>query len=403
MEIIERPAYLERIISRLNRGMILILTGQRRVGKSYVLLQLQRWLQAAHPAANVLYINKELQEFRALTTASELYDYVAERMPSGGDNYLLIDEVQDVTDYQNALRSLQAEERCQIVATGSNAYVFSSEISTRLAGRYIEIPVYSLSYQEFLTFHHLDDSDASLLSYLRVGGLPGLRHFDIADESQVRDYLQGVYTTVMMRDVVSREQVRNVTFVENLSHFIADNIGKPISVLNIANTIKAQGGKETATLTSTYLKYLCNALIINQVNRYDVRGKRLFEQNFKYYFADHGLRNYLCGFNLRASIEKVIENVIYNHLRRRGFTVAVGILRAGEIDFVATRGSDTIYVQAAYLLANESTIQREFGNLTKIGDSFPKYVVSMDSLPGSPADFPGIRAVALRHFLQLDL
>lgn len=403
MEIIERPAYLECIISRLNRGMILILTGQRRVGKSYVLLQLRRWLQSAHPTANMLYINKELQEFRAITTASQLYDYAVERLPSGGDNYLLIDEVQDVADYQNALRSLQAEERCQIVATGSNAYVFSSEISTRLAGRYIEIPVYSLSYQEFLTFHHLDDSEASLLSYLRVGGLPGLRHFDIADESQVRDYLQGVYTTVMMSDVVSREKVRNVTFVENLSHFIADNIGKLISVLNISNTMKAQGGKETTSLTSTYLKYLCNALIIDQVYRYDVRGKRLFEQNFKYYFADHGLRNYLCGFNLRGSIEKVIENVIYNHLRRQGYAVTVGILRAGEIDFVATRGFDTIYVQASYLLSNDATIDREFGNLAKIPDSYPKYVVSMDPIGGTPAKFPGIRHLHLRQFLQSTL
>lgn len=403
MEIIERPAYLECIISRLNRGMILILTGQRRVGKSYVLLQLRRWLQSARPTANMLYINKELQEFRAITTASQLYDYAVERLPSGGDNYLLIDEVQDVADYQNALRSLQAEERCQIVATGSNAYVFSSEISTRLAGRYIEIPVYSLSYQEFLTFHHLDDSEASLLSYLRVGGLPGLRHFDIADESQVRDYLQGVYTTVMMSDVVSREKVRNVTFVENLSHFIADNIGKLISVLNISNTMKAQGGKETTSLTSTYLKYLCNALIIDQVYRYDVRGKRLFEQNFKYYFADHGLRNYLCGFNLRGSIEKVIENVIYNHLRRQGYAVTVGILRAGEIDFVATRGFDTIYVQASYLLSNDATIDREFGNLAKIPDSYPKYVVSMDPIGGTPAKFPGIRHLHLRQFLQSTL
>ena len=403
MEIIERPAYLECIISRLNRGMILILTGQRRVGKSYVLLQLRRWLQSARPTANMLYINKELQEFRALTTASQLYDYAVERLPSGGDNYLLIDEVQDVADYQNALRSLQAEERCQIVATGSNAYVLSSEISTRLAGRYIEIPVYSLSYQEFLTFHHLDDSEASLLSYLRVGGLPGLRHFDIADESQVRDYLQGVYTTVMMSDVVSREKVRNVTFVENLSHFIADNIGKLISVLNISNTMKAQGGKETTSLTSTYLKYLCNALIIDQVYRYDVRGKRLFEQNFKYYFADHGLRNYLCGFNLRGSIEKVIENVIYNHLRRQGYAVTMGILRAGEIDFVATRGFDTIYVQASYLLSNDATIDREFGNLAKIPDSYPKYVVSMDPIGGTPAKFPGIRYLHLRQFLQTPL
>lgn len=403
MALIPRTKYINHIISRLNRGMMIILIGQRRVGKSYILRLLHEWILENKPGANVIYINKELQAFSHITDASTLYNYVFERLESGSENYLLIDEVQDIPAYEDALRSLHAEERCEIVATGSNAYVFSSELSTRLAGRYLEIPIHSLSYLEFLEFHKLSDSDSALTSYLRVGGLPGLCHFDIEDEAQVRDYLQGVYNTVMMRDVVTRESIRNINFIENLSHFIADNIGKLISVRNISNFMKSNGENISETITSTYLRYLCNALIITPVSRYDIHGKLLFESIFKYYFEDHGLRNLLCGFNLRGSIEKIMENVIYNHLVSNGFQTYVGILRRGEIDFVATRGDKVIYVQACYLLASDETIDREFGNLAAIRDNYTKYVITMDPVGGNLPQYPGIQHIQLREFLKMEL
>jgi predicted AAA+ superfamily ATPase len=368
-----------------------------------MLKQVQEWLKANVESANVLYISKELYAFSDITNANELYNYVIEHLPAKGRNYLLIDEVQDIKDYENALRSLQAEDRCQIIATGSNAYVFSSELSTRLAGRYIEIPIYSLTYREFLQFHRLEDSDSNLLAYLRVGGLPGLCNYDITDEIQVRDYLQSVYNTVMLRDVISREEIRNVTFIENLAHFIADTIGKLVSVRNIANTMTAQGTKVSEELTSTYLKYLCNAYIINAVQRYDIHGKKLFEQNNKYYFADHGLRNLLCGFNVRGSIEKIIESVIYLHLVSQGFNITVGIFRSAEIDFIAKRGSQTIYIQATYILGSDETVKREFGNLQAIQDNFPKYVISMDPVSGELPEYAGIHHLHLREFLTTDL
>lgn len=403
MEVIVRKKYLDHIISHLNRGMMIILTGQRRVGKSFMLRQLRAWLDANHPGASVVYVNKELLDFSHITNATELYDYVAPKFTINGDNYLLIDEVQDIEDYENALRSLHAEDRCQIIATGSNAYIFSSELSTRLGGRYIEIPVYSLGYREFLEFHGLDDSMDSLNDYLKVGGLPGLRLYDIKDEINVRDYLQGVYNTIMMRDVITREKIRNVPFIENLSRFIADNDGKLISTASIAKFMKGQGEKISENITATYLRHLCKAMIINPVARYDIHGKKLFEQIYKYYFADHGLRNYLCGFNLRGSIEKVMENVVYLHLLIQGYNVTVGILRAGEIDFVATQGSNTIYVQVAYLLASDDTISREFGNLAAIKDNYPKYVVTMDPVSGELAEYPGIHHMHLRDFLKMEL
>lgn len=402
MEIIVRKSYLSHIISHLNRGMMIILVGQRRVGKSFMLRQLCSWLNENRPNAAVVYVNKELLEFDNITDARKLYDYVSPRFNSAGENYLLIDEVQDIDGYEDALRSLHAEDRCQIVATGSNAYVFSSELSTRLGGRYVEIPIYSLSYREFLEFHRLTDSDDSLNDFLRIGGLPGLRLYDVKDEIHVRDYLQGVYNTIMMRDVISREQIRNVPFMENLSRFIADNDGKLISTSRIVKFMRSQGDKVSDAVTSAYIGHLCKALVINPVARYDIRGKKLFELIYKYYFADHGIRNYLCGFNIRSGIEKIMENVVYLHLLGQGFKVDVGILRAGEIDFVATRGDKRIYVQVTYLLASDETIAREFGNLAAIKDNYPKYVVSMDPVSGGLDDYPGIQHLHLRDFLKTD-
>lgn len=399
MELINRPEYVNKITKLLNRDVMLFLVGQRRVGKSFILMLVKKWIEEHSKDANVVYINKEFEFDGKLNNAAELYKYATERLPEGGENYLLIDEVQDIEDYEKALRSLQAERRCQIIATGSNAYIFSSELSTKIAGRHIEIPIYNLSYEEFLRFHRLEDSDESMQTFLRVGGLPGLTHFDLNEISQVRDYLFGVYNTIMLQDVINREKIRNTTFIKNLSNYIADNIGKLFSVRNIDNTLKSTGEATNASLTTSYLNYLTNALLINHVSRYDIHGKKLFETLGKYYFSDHGLRNLLCGFNVRGSIEKLIENVIYLHLLRRGYDVNVGILRAGEIDFVATKLEEKIYVQATYLLSSSETIEREFGNLAAINDNYPKYVVSMDPISGDIPDFPGIKHVSLRKFL----
>lgn len=403
MDLIPRPQYVEKIAGLINRGMMLILVGQRRVGKSKVLELFRDWLRSNRPDANVVYINKELQDFRDILTAEQLYDYVADRLPKDAENYLLIDEVQDIENFENALRSLHAEDRCQVIATGSNAFVFSSELGTRLSGRYIEIKVYNLSYEEFLRFHELEDSDDALMRYLRIGGLPGLRAFRTDSLTQVSDYLEGVYNTVLIKDIVRREKVRNVTQLENVTRFVADNVGKPISNSNIAKYMTSKGEKISDETVSNYLRYLKNAFLTIPVKRFDIRGKMLLESNSKQYFSDHGIRNYLCGFNIRGSIEKVMENVVWNHLRRQGFEVTVGILRAGEVDFVATRGGRRIYIQVTYLLASEETVRREFGNLTAINDNYPKYVVSMDPVSGGFSEYPGIEHVRLREFLKMKL
>lgn len=403
MELIPRPQYTEKIADLINRGMMLILVGQRRVGKSKVLELFKDWLNLNRPEANVVYINKEYQEFRDIETARQLYDYTAARLPKGGDNYLLIDEVQDIENYENALRSFHAENLCQVIATGSNAYIFSSELGTRLSGRYIEIPIYNLSYLEFLQFHNIKDSDESLMHYLIMGGLPGLQSFKPEEKSQINDYFEGVYNTVLVKDIVSREKVRNVTQLENIIRFVADNIGKPSSITNIVRYMTSKNEKISDETVSNYLKYLQDAFLAIPVKRFDIHGKMLLESNNKYYFSDHGIRNYLCGYDMRGSIEKIMENVVWNHLRRQGFEVTVGILRAGEIDFVATKADKRIYVQVTYLLASDATVKREFGNLLAIKDNYPKIVVSLDPVEGGFSEYPGIEHINLRNFLKTTL
>lgn len=249
----------------------------------------------------------------------------------------------------------------------------------------------------------MEDSDEAIMWYLRMGGLPGLLAFKPDDQSQISDYLEGVCNTVLVKDIVSREKVRNVTQLENVIRYVADNVGKPISVTNIVRFMTSKGEKISDETVSNYLKYLRDAFLAIPVKRFDIHGKMFLESNNKHYFTDHGIRNYLCGYNIRSSIEKNMENVVWNHLRRQGFEVTVGILRVGEIDFVATKAEKRIYIQVTYLLASEDTVRREFGNLAAIKDNYPKYVVSMDPVGGGFSEYPGIEHVRLREFLKMSL
>lgn len=404
MKIIERSLYLDRIIRQLNRGMILVLVGQRRVGKSFMLKSLADWLSKNKPDSNILFIDKEFNSYSFIKTADDLNAYVTEKLPLGEENYLLIDEVQDIEGYETALRSLYAEDRCQIIVTGSNAHMFSSEIATKFSGRYIEIPIRSLGYQEFLIFHHLPDSHESLLNYLRFGGMPGLANYHFDEVQEIKAYLQGVYNTVIVKDIVAREQIRNFKFLENLIKFLADNTGQLVSINSIVKYLKSQGSNIANDVASKYLKTICNALIVDSLSRYDIHGRRLFELIEKYYFNDHGIRNCITNEmpNVFGSIEKILENVVRHHLLIQGFNVYVGVLPTGEIDFVAQKGEQTIYFQVAYKLSGEDTIKREFGNLQAIKDSYPKYVITMEDITGPLKAYPGINHIHLRDFLNTD-
>lgn len=401
MEIISRQIYIDHILRFLNKGMMIALTGQRRVGKSYVLRELAEIIRQNNPDANIIYINKEKKKFDSIKNDSDLSAYIEGKFPEGEDNYLLIDEVQDIEGFENTLRSLNADEECQIIVTGSNAKMLSSELSTYLGGRYIDIHIQSLSYREFLRFHKLEDSAESLEKYLSYGGLPHLYRLGLENEDMVWEYVQNIYNTIVLKDVVQREGLRNVTLFENLMSYVSDNTGQLVSATSLSKYLKAQRVELTPLSAINYLKAASNAYIINKVQRYDIHGKRLLETNDKYYFEDLGLRNLLVGSNRAADIEKVMENAVYLHLKNLGYKVSVGTLPNGEIDFVAEKGGKPVYVQVAYLLTEESTIKREFGNLMQIQDNYPKYVVSMDAI-SKPKDYEGITHMPLRLFLQTD-
>lgn len=398
MEFISRQIHIDHISRFLNKGMMIALTGQRRVGKSYVLRELAEIIRQNNPDANIVYINKEKKKFDSIKNDADLSSYIEGKFPEGKDNYLLIDEVQDIEGFENTLRSLNADEECQIIVTGSNARMLSSELSTYLGGRYIDIHIQSLSYREFLRFHNLEDSPENLEKYLSFGGLPHLYRLGLENEDMVWEYVQNIYNTIVLKDVVQREGLRNVTLFENLMSYVSDNIGQLVSATSLSKYLKSQRVELTPLSAINYLKAAANAYIINKVRRYDIHGRRLLETNDKYYFEDLGLRNLLVGSNRTADIEKVMENAVYLHLKSLGYKVAVGTLPNGEIDFVAEKDGKPIYIQVAYLLIEESTIKREFGNLMQIPDNYPKYVVSMDAI-SKPKDYEGITHIPLRLFL----
>lgn len=397
MKTIVRQSYLDKIEKYLGKDTIIILTGQRRVGKSY-LLRLFHEKVREDAQSNVIFIDKEKHEFDAIRTYQDLNAYIDERRDKSQKNYILIDEIQEIEAFEKSVRSYYEEPDVEIIITGSNSSMLSSDLSNRIGGRYKEIYVQALSYEEFMEFHQLQDHDDTLAKYIQFGGLPGLIKTGL-DEQDVREYQMDVYHTVLLKDVIMRNKIRNVPFLENLVRFLADNAGKLISANSVAKYMKSQGESITSNIIINYIKFLCDAYMIHKVNRYDIHGKRLFESNDKFYFEDNGIRNALVGGSREGDMEKVIENIVYHHLIRLGYDVKVGQLQAGEIDFVCTKPEgQRVYVQASYIIADESTRKREFGNLNAIKDNYPKYVISMTPLV-TQTDEHGITHLHLRKFL----
>ena len=398
MELIARPHYYSKVEKLLGKGILIVLTGQRRVGKSYVMRELVQKKQQQENAC-VIYIDKEKTAFDFIQTYKDLVTFVDEHMEAGKHTYILIDEVQEIEDFERGLRNYYDSSEIDIVITGSNSDTLSGDLATLLSGRYVEIFVQGLSYAEFLIFHHLEDNDDALQKYINYGGLPGLRPMGLDDPEVIRQYLQGVYNTILVKDIVSRKKVRNVPFLENLIRYVGDNIGKPLSATNIQNYMNSNKSEVSKNLILKYLRAIAEAYLVHDVTRYNLHGKKLLESNDKYYFGDVGLRNFVVGGRRANDIEKIVESLVYQHLVRMGYKVAVGQMYATEIDFVATKGDDTIYVQASYLITEESTFQREFGNLQKINDNYPKYVVSMTPFMDS-SKYEGIIHIPLKDFLK---
>jgi len=390
-----RDLYFNQIKPFIGIGLIKVLTGQRRVGKSYLLFQVMDSINKLDPEAEIIYIDKEDCQFDAIKTYVDLMNYLHSTRKQSGKCYLFIDEIQDIVNFEIALRSLQDDPDWDIYCTGSNATLLSGELATYLAGRFIQIRIYALTYAEYLRFHQLSDSPESFLNYIKYGGMPYLVNVE-QDERIVYEYLRNVLDTIVLRDVVSRYNVRNIHFLRDLIHYLSDSIGSIVSAKRISDYLKSQQINLLPKLVLEYLTYLESVYFIDRVQRAEVGGKKIFEIGDKFYFEDLGMRHSIIAFQ-QKDIGKVLENVVYHHLKATGYKVFVGKNGVQEIDFVAEKNGNKTYVQVAYLIPDEKTHDREFGNLLAIGDNFPKMVVSMDEL--AIGNFKGIDHLNIRKFL----
>ena len=392
----KRKGYIDRIKPFMQKSVAKVLTGQRRVGKSFLLYQLIEEILAEEPDANIIYVNLEDFTFSSLQTAEDLHSYIISHSKEKVKNYIFIDEIQDIPGFEKVIRSLLLNEDNDIYITGSNAKMLSGELATYLSGRYIEFKIYSLSYSEFLEFHGLTESETSYELYSRYGGLPYLLNLPLEDET-VNEYLKSVYSTIVFRDVVSRYKLRNTLFLEKLIQFLSENIGNLFSSKNISDYLKSQHTTISVNQIQSYTEYLNNAFLIHRVERYDLIGKRVFEIGEKYYFENMGIRNIVIGYRITDKA-KILENLVYNHLLYKGYDIKVGYYGDKEIDFVGEKNGEKLYIQVALKIDSDKTAEREFGNLLKIQDNYPKIVVTEDTFSGN--SYEGIRHYPIRQFLM---
>ena len=398
MEVLTRQHYADIVDSWIGKGNIIALVGSRRVGKSYVLKDfIQRHKDEAD--INIIFIDKEKKAFKDIKTKDDLDAWIEARFIGGKHNCILIDEAQEIEKFEESVCNWYSEDNTDVIITGSNSKMLSGELATLLSGRHVEVRVHPLTYAEFLQFHNLPDNDDSLMTYLNYGGLPGLRKVGLSSDEQVWAYLTSVFNTIMLKDIIERHDIRNIPFLNNLIAFYADTTGKLTSANSISKYMKSQEENVSSNLILLYRGFYAEAFLIDVVPRFDIHGKKLFESNEKVYWDDLGLRNLKAEGGMDSYIEKVIENAVYKQLCFLGYDVNVGVLNAGEVDFVCTKPGKTVYVQASYIISEESTRQREFGPLEKIRDNHPKYVISATPLL-TQRDENGITHLSLRKFLK---
>jgi predicted AAA+ superfamily ATPase len=380
----------------MEQSIIKVFTGQRRVGKSYLLFQIIQMIQKKNKNASIIYINKEDLSFSNIKNALDLNDYIKSKKVTNQKNYVFIDEIQEIENFSDALRSAALDTDLDIYCTGSNANLLSRDIAGQLSGRYIEIEVHSLSYTEFLDFHQLESASESLAKFLKYGGLPYLKHLKLEDEI-VFEYLKNIYATIVYRDIVNRYEIRNTPFLEKLVQFLAGNIGSLFSSKKISDFLKSQQVKISTNQVQSYVEYLVNAFLIYKVARYDMIGKRVFEFGEKYYFENLGIRNGIYGYRIEDR-GKIMENAVFNHLKFLGYTILIGKQDQREIDFIAQKNGETHYFQVALSILEPQTIEREFGNLLKIQDNYPKTVITWEAFDGNT--HKGIQTISLEMFLR---
>lgn len=397
---IKRESYMARIRPFIDGDLIKVLTGIRRSGKSVMLELIKDELRARGVTEEQLVaFNFEDMRNAQLCTAEALHDELVRRAASiKGKIYFFFDEIQEVERWERCVNSLRVEMDCDIYITGSNAKLLSGELATYLAGRYVEFIIYPFSFSEFLALYHSVEPDADTRTcfdrYLTFGGMPYLANLRF-DETACRQYLRDLFNSVELKDIVKRNNVRDVDMLERIIAYVTANIGTTFSSTAISKYLKNEGRRVSPETVLNYLKACSDAFLFYQVRRQDLQGKKILTVNEKYYVADHGIREAVIGGNMR-DINLVLENIVFMEALRRGYSVTVGKVGEREIDFVCERHGEKCYIQVAYLLAVEETVQREFGVYEHVQDNFPKYVVSLDEFDMSRN---GVHHYNIRDFL----
>lgn len=377
---LKREIYLSRIRGFYDSDLIKILVGIRRCGKSVILKQIMNELkEKGIDEQHIIYINFEFIEYEKLLDYKELNKYIKEKIRDNKKYYVFLDEIQKVDKFEDVINSLRASiENISIFITGSNSKLLSNELSTVLSGRYVLFNIYPLSYKEFIKLTGKNEKDENTFwDFVKWGGLPNRTQF--TDESNIKDYLHSVFDSIILRDVVERLGLKDTVLFDLLLQYIVDTTGHEFSAENVMRFLRSEKKSISTETLYTYLDALCKALIVKKIYRYDIHGKALLKTLNKYYMTDLGIAQ-IKNNNFEINKSFAIENVVYNELLERGYEVYIGKTKKGEIDFIATRTNEKIYIQVAYLLADDKVIEREFGAFREINDNYPKYVLSLDKM-----------------------
>lgn len=378
---IERTEYLQKLIAFKDKQLIKVITGVRRCGKSTLFEIFQNYLLENNVSKQqIIHINFENIDFEELTDYKQLHKHISSKLIHDKMNYIFLDEIQNVPNFQKAVDSLYIKKNVDLYLTGSNAYFLSGELATLLSGRYIEIKMLPLSFKEFLsTFADKTDLTRKFRLYHEIGAFPYVTELD-NDKKLIRDYLSGIYSTVILKDVIAKKNISDVFMLESIIKFMFDNIGSNISIKKISDTMTSFGRKITSPTVENYLNALINSFILYRVGRYDINGKQYLKTGEKYYVVDLGLKYFLLG-EKKQDLGHNLENIIYFELLRRNYEVYVGKLGTNEIDFIAIRDGIKEYYQVAYSVQNEETLERELKPLNNIKDHYQKFLITMDEQP----------------------
>lgn len=373
MKLITRTQYLEKLINVIGTPDIKVITGVRRSGKSKLLEAFKSYIEENVPNCNIIHLNFNLPEYEDLLEYRPLYDYINSKYVDGKENFVFIDEVQMCNGFEKAINGLHACERYDIYITGSNAFLLSSDLATLFTGRTFEIKVFPFSFGEYMQYYNYSDKYAAVNKYMMEGGMSG--SYLYKDQEAKYDYIADVFNTLIVRDIRKKYKIRNMQLMDRLVDYMMDNISNLTSARNIANAFSVLNEKVNHVTVSSYIQYLCNAFAFYKIRRYDIKGKKYLSSNDKYYLSDHTFRYAKLGTK-NMDYGRILENIVAIELLRRGYEVYVGVLHKKEIDFVAIKRSEKLYIQVCDNISDSKTFERELSPLFQIMDAYPKMIIA---------------------------